>query len=304
MTQETISAKRKNDAVITVCQNNVEGKLVVEGLNRAAEKLTGYRQLELMDRSLVKVLPESIGEILTSDLDYQDTASDLASILRKIPDFHVLNRKGNEIPVSLKVFYMVSQDASKIKFEILMRDIALMQKLDELKRQIQAQEDYHSSVNGLLAESAILHNLQQIHEFFQSYVLEVSVIVIAIDELDQLTSQMDVTKDQVMAVIGKQLKSSFRTDDLVGVIGHKYLCAILFDCSADDAQKALIRVKNKIESKALIIPEAAKPVNCKVSVGYMQIAPDISPKEALDKCKGALTKAQEAGGSRIYEVVD
>ena len=302
--QKTISAKRKNDAVVTVCQNNSLGKLVVEGMNRAAERLTGYRQLELIDRQLTKIFPHEIGESVEGDLDYRDVNADLATVLRKIPDFHVLNRTGKEIPVSLKIFYMVSQDPSKLKFEILMRDMALMKKLDELKQQMEGQDDTHASIPDTLSERAIMLNLQHIHEFFKTYLLEVSVIMLAVDDVSQVTRDGDITHEYIMEGLAKHLKSAFRTDDMVGCIGHKYLCGILFDCSADDAQKALIRVKNRIESKPLLLPEIQKPVPCKVSMSYMQILPENTPQHVIEKCKHALTKAQEAGGSRICEVVD
>lgn len=301
--QKTISAKRKNDAVISVCQNNTAGKLLVEGMNRAAERLTGYRQLELIDRQLTRIFPKHIGESLESDLDYQDIHSDLANILRKIPDFHILNRQGKEIPVSFKIFYMVSQDPSKLKFELLMRDVGLMKKLEELKHHMEGQ-DTNARFSDTVSERDLMRNLEYIHHFFQEYLLEVSVMVLAVDDLEAVVAKEQLTHEQILEGVSKQLKSTFRTDDIVGTIGYTHLCAILFDCSADDAQKALMRAKNRIESKPVLLPQLQKSVSCKVSMGYMQVLPENMPQDIISRCKKALIRAQEAGGSRICEVVD
>lgn len=304
----TISAKRKNDAVITVCQNNQDRQLVIEGMNRAAEKLTGYRQLELIDKSLQKLLPEQVNDLLDGYLDYGDMGSDLATVLRRVRDFHVLNRNGEEVPVSLKVFYMLAAEGSKLKFELLMRNVTLLQKLEELKSQVaaryQGQGDIYDANTGLLKESAIIDCLNHSHRFLNDYMLEVSFGIIGIDGLDKIASKNQVTVEEILRQLGEKLGKTFRTDDIVGCLDHTYICAILFDCSAEDAQKAFARVKSMCEKNTLTVGKLNQKVPLTLSVGYMQLSKDMTAIDTIDKCKRALQKAQEVGGDRIYEVVE
>lgn len=302
-----VSSKRKNDAVIAVCQDNKAHQLKIERVNRAAEKLTGYRQLELVDKSLERLLPESINDLITSYLDYNDISSDLASVLRKVRDFHLRNRKGEEVPVTFKVFYMPDSDAHKLKYEFLMRDMTLLQKVEELKQEMAQFHDGADMIEvetGLLKERAIMEALARIQSFFNQYVVEVSVGVIGVDHLEDLASEYGTTVEEIIRQLSAKAKRIFRTDDIVGCIDHKYICGILFDCSAEDAQKAFTRVKQMVERDPLTIPGAKKPMPVKLSIGYSQIQPNQNPQHVLGKCKNALNKAQDVGGDRIYEVVE
>ncbi len=302
-----VSSKRKNDAVIAVCQDNKAHQLKIERVNRAAEKLTGYRQLELVDKSLERLLPESINDLITSYLDYNDISSDLASVLRKVRDFHLRNRKGEEVPVTFKVFYMPDSDAHKLKYEFLMRDMTLLQKVEELKQEMAQFHDGADMIEvetGLLKERVIMEALARIQSFFNQYVVEVSVGVIGVDHLEDLASEHGTTVEEIIRQLSAKAKRIFRTDDIVGCIDHKYICGILFDCSAEDAQKAFTRVKQMVERDPLTIPGAKKPMPLKLSIGYSQIQPNQDPQHVLGKCKSALNKAQDVGGDRIYEVVE
>ncbi len=301
--KETISAKRKNDAVITVCQDNLSGRVFIKSVNKAAEKITGYRQLELVDKNFDIILPEERADVLNSYIDYKDPGNDFATVLRKIADFKILNRNGQQIPVSLKIFYLVSSDANKITFELLMRDITLIHKLAELKDLVASNELYKDKNKlGLLSETAIIENLNIATTFCKDYYLEISVAMIAIDSLDDMASNYGKTAEEMVEQISTKVKKYFRTDDLVGLVDNKYICAILFDCSASDAQKALSRVKSRIDSNSVMLNNNKTDLH--ISTGYMQISANDQPKDILNKCKNAIYKAQGAGGGRIYEVVE
>ncbi len=300
---DNVSAKRKNDAVITVCQDNIANTISISSINRAAEKLTGYRQLELADKSITTILPNNIRDIVNSYVDYTDELNDLAGVLRKVSDFHVLNRKGEEIPVSLKVFYQVTNDSNKLYFELLMRDISLINNLAILKNKVALPESYSKVGATLLSEEVLLSNMQLISDFCKTYPIEISVALVAIDDAANLASMNNTSVEELVEQLAVKAKKAFRTDDIIGIVEGKYICAILFDCSASDAQKALSRVKNKIQQLSIRTENRNSPILLNISTGYMQIIPGDTPHHIIDRCKSAIMKAQDAGGSRIYEVM-
>lgn len=306
MTEDTISAKRKNDAVVKVCQDNQKKMLKIESMNRAAEKLTGYRQIELVDKALQKLLPDEVNDLIEGFIDYSDMGGDLATVLRKVRDFRVLNRNGEDIPVNLKIFYVLSEDSAKPTFELLMRNMTLLHKLEELKRQVVARQgkgDVYDANTGLLRESVIIDSLTHIRSFISNYMLEVSFGVISVDHVDKIASKYRTTVDEIMRKVGEKVAKVFRGDDIIGCTAEHFICSILFDCSTEDAQKAFNRAKSVCERQPITL-ENGTEIPVKISASYLQVNPDLSPQAILERCKHAVVKAQQSGGDRIYEAVE
>tara|TARA_B100001564_G_C20603891_1_gene654141 strand:+ start:432 stop:1352 length:921 start_codon:yes stop_codon:yes gene_type:complete len=304
--QSVVSAKRKNDAVITVSQHPDEHRLVIDQLNHAAERLTGYAQGDLVDSDLQRVLPDDINEFLESDLDFEDAGSDLASLFRRIRRFEILNRDGNQVPVSMKVFYTISEDATHPKFELLMRDVTLLEKIKELKAKVQhigAGAQSHDDTSAVLNKQGLMADLGVVCEFLQGYALEVSFVAITVDNLDDIASKHQVPADKIVRYATSQVESCLREDDIVGHLDHMQFGALLFDCSASDAHNAMSRVKKSVESRPMHLDMQDIDVPISLSMGFMQISPGSNAQGVVQACLDSMNKARGAGGNRIYEVV-
>lgn len=307
--KSAISAKRKNDAVITVCQNNIDGVVEIEGLNKAAERLTGYSSAELADKNLQMILPEHIKELLKSYLEYEEIGQDLASVLRKIPQFHILNKEEVEIPVSLKVFYVIASHSEKPQFELLMRDITLHKKMEEFKQQINDLQQDKNDIDaqtGLPSLTSFRTNLELIHSFVKEHSLEASLSIVKMDQSDvfeQQYSQQESTSilKHVYSLVGQSL----RKGDITGYLGGGNIALALFDCNAENTKVVLNRIRMIIESKSIDVPLSKgnlSGLDISISAGFMQILPDGNVEQSIQDTKQALQKALDAGGNRIYEV--
>lgn len=298
-----ISAKRKNDAVITVCQDNSAQHIIIENLNKAAEKLTGYKQEELVQKDFNYILPPAIIDDISSFLEYGD-GDDLANVLRRIRLFKILKKNGNQIPVSLKVFYVVSSEANKPFFELLMRDTTLLEKLEELKKRVidNRTDEFINKKTGLLTQKAILENLRIILDFVRNYSIESSIAVMEIDEKDKLKSSLGQRNfTELCSNIQDICTRTLRAGDFVGINDDNRMCFVLLDCNRDDVMAVLKRLDAMVTKKAITIAGQQIDSQITLSFGYTQLNKSSTPESALKIASDALQQAINNGGKRMYE---
>jgi diguanylate cyclase (GGDEF)-like protein/PAS domain S-box-containing protein len=301
---DTVSAKRKNDAVLTVRQNNADKRLEIEDANHAVEKLLGYSQEDLKAKVLEEILPDDERDVLESFLEYDEAGEDLATIFRRIRNFRMLNKSGAPVPVSLKVFYVMASDPHKPEFELLMRDITLINKLEELRAQLAQDREVNNSSDervGLPSREMVLRNLDMICQSVSEYPLEVSFAVIHIDELEKYQHTYgDAGKYRLLNAVGQIAAGTLREGDVVGYIGDGLLGMVLLDCNSTDAQSVLNRVRMIINSRQ-VMPADGVETNVTVSMGYQEVPQGTNAQQIVDHCRQAVQKSTESGGNAIYE---
>lgn len=300
----TVSAKRKGDAVINIYQDNNAKKIIIENLNPAAEKLTGYNKSELSGKDFDHVLAARVKEALHSYIEFDDAINDFASVARKIPNFQIKQKNGREIPVSLKVFYLMSENKSRLEYELLMRDITLIQRIKELKEKLAntKAEDALDAETGLLSVSSIQDSLSVAYLFIQNAPIEVSFAAISIDNLtDYAEEHGEDEAFKLVKAVGKEVELTCRDEDLVGHIGAGDIGVVLLDCSAADAQKVLERVNKNVISKPIIL-ENGEEAEAILSIAYFQLTTQHDLAHMYDTTLQKLLNIQESGGNKISQV--
>lgn len=298
---QPISAKRKNDAVVTICQNNQKKAVEILELNRAAERLTGYSADKLMQQPLALILPDDVKEQLESYVEFDTTGeADVASVLRKVLHFNIKNHQGKIVPVSMKVFYVLSEDANP-RYELLMRDVTLQNHLEELKTRFHASKE-KDETTGLASAATIEDGLSLLADAMQQSSIEATFTLMKVDNLDQLTTENDPDSEaHILKEAGKSIIAACRTEDIVGYLGNGLIAAILLDCNTEDAKVVLNRIRMKAESTP-ITTNAANPdkrTSISISIGFAEIATNSTKDTLVEHCQAALDKAQKEGGNRI-----
>ncbi|WP_246168527.1 hypothetical protein [Wolbachia endosymbiont of Ctenocephalides felis wCfeT] len=136
--EESITARRKDDAVISVCQDNEKKTLLILGLNQVASDLLKYEKESLLNRPLVDILNVRVADSIKDSLDYTEDGYDLLDILHKVIDFSLIDAKWQIIRVKVKVFRTTQFVSNKINYELLIRDISLFYKLGIFRRCLQS----------------------------------------------------------------------------------------------------------------------------------------------------------------------
>ncbi len=302
-----ISAKRKIDAVLTICQNNDSESIEITAANKAAARLTGVSPDTLKTKKLTDILPENIKETVESMVEFSsDGVRDLASVLRKMLHFCILNRNGEEIPVNLKVFYIVSENNHPC-YELLMRDVTLIKKLEELRTKSVEKHSHQpkdtDSEIGLAGIITLKENLNFISGYITgSTAIEVTFAAIKIDNLEKLTKKYgEQSAAHIMKQVGAELTKISRAEDTVALINDTTIGLILLDCNQEDAHNVLNRYRLKISNSAIAPNEAKKDSVIRVtpSIGFKEIKPQDTIESLVETTRENLKKAREEGGDKV-----
>jgi PAS domain S-box-containing protein len=297
--ETTIKAKRKGDALITLRQNNNNHQVEVINMNRAAEKLTGYSTDELVGQNIGAFLPERINESFEDYIEYDDPSYDFASIARKIPNFQVKNKRGSDISVSLKVFYLTADSSNSQEYEILMRDIRLIKKIDELKNEIAAEV----SDNTEPSLATLMHAYNTAYKFISEDPIEVTFATFGIDNYIRLSEQDEMTTTKVIKTISKTINDTCRDEDIAAYIKDGIIGVVLLDCGTDNAQDVINRVIDKISETPISLYDGSQ-FNTSMTVCYTQLKADDKPNDVFKSCVDQTLRIQEVGGNSINELFE
>lgn len=299
-----LSAKRKNDALMIVQQDNPAHTLLITQINEAVEKLTGFTASELADKPLNNIVPARIKEMLDDYVEFTDPSADFASVVRRIPNFQIVNKQGKEVPVSLKVFYLASEDIHKPEFEVLMRDITLIQRMEELKGKLQSLQKDEKMAENVAIPSAhlITAGLELCCKYVSEDPVDISIVLLAIDNYDQYTKGKPASVGaEIIRTIAGQVQQICRDEDIIGYLGGNTIGLILADCNEQNAQSVLKRVNTGIARKPLLLDNGDR-IQPTLSILYKQITPQDTATEALALLTGTLPDVQAAGGNRLHKV--
>lgn len=303
---KTASAKRKNDAVITVIQDNDSKKIEIKGANLAAEKLTGYNQNELIDLNINSILPNRIKDA-AKDIEFDDFGDDISSVFRKIPDFHIVNKSGKETPVSVKIFPTILMESPYPAYELLMRDITLIKHIEELKQRVsqaRAEGGHIDDETGLSDIEAVKEALHVVYQFVLDYGIEASFVLASVDKIGSLDKNYGYeATNEIISYVGTVAKQTCREDDVVGHLGGGNLAFVLLDCNTNDAKSVLNRFLKNLKSKSIPLL-SGQNVKATASIVAAEIGRNANLNELIDNCRMELAGLQQSGGNGVRVVTD
>lgn len=302
----SIAAKRKNDAVITVKQNNDGKSLEIAGLNPAAEKLTGYSMDDVVNSDFMMLLPVTIRDAVAGNIEFENDGNDLATVLRKVPEFKLLNKENKNVNVSLKIFYVISSETAKPEFELLMRDIRLLKKIEELKNKAHEEENVDSLQDDKQYDF-VANKITLANNYVKDENVEVTFAILKADQYESLfESDGDIITEKVDKYLIDTVQGTLRTADICSPLSDGMVGIMLFDCNGDDACGVFNRLLSKIKatsSENLALDEE-REVSLTASIGFMQLNGLEDASTTIKLCEQALEEAENNGGCQTRKAVD
>lgn len=302
-----ISAKRKIDAVLTVSQNNANKSIDITAANKAASRLTGIDVEKLEQSAFTSILPDNLKETVESLVEFDDggVGQDLATVLRKMFHFSIKKANGEIIPVSLKVFYVLSEDLNPC-YELLMRDITLIKQLESLREQSLESQSHNTHIDartGLAQSDTLKRSLDLVSTYMHgSGSIEATFVAVAIDNMSKLTHKYgDDVPSVILKQVGEALRKVCRAEDTVALIDDSTIGLVLLDCNHDDAQHVLNRYRLKLNNTA-VAPQPEKAdniINITASFGFKEVKQGDTIENLIAISKNQLAQAQEKGGDRV-----
>jgi diguanylate cyclase (GGDEF)-like protein len=281
---------RSNDAVITICQNNLNKTIKISELSSAAEELLGYRSSELVGQPLSMLLPPRIAELLTEYVEFEPDANDVGGVLSKVQSFSVLTKAAKETVFRMKLVRAQSS-SNVLYFALVLHDTLGIRKNDALRRAIQENFKGHEVIDeltGLPDKESQIKNIAVMAHYCHSGEVLSCFGIMQVDGYDKFLAtygqkEAEELLKHIAAISGKTL----RPDDVVGYINHKRIGVLLVDTQPESARMVFNRLRWQIAANPYMASDGTA-VGVSVSASFARIGGEISDKEIYSECEQAL----------------
>lgn len=305
-----INAKRRTDAIISIRQDNVARNITIQHMNGAAERLTGYTITDILNQNFSTILSPRVNQLISEDLEFSSenviAMNDFASVARKIPNFQILSKNGEVIPVSIKVFNLVGNNRNIQEYELLIRDITLISKIEELKdimRRSEGTIQEKDPDTGLMSINSIVFALDTSYAFLKQYhAIDVCFALIEISNIRKIAEQHgEPIALKLIGALGNIVKKCCRKEDIVGYMGDGIVGMVLIDCNSQGMEIVLKRIRATVSS-AKITLQGNQSIILPLSISYSQLRTDKQLPEMIDACENGLERIADKGGDGVVQV--
>lgn len=295
---------RSNDAVITICQNNTAKSIEITELNNIAEGILGYKNAELAKKPLHRILPPRIGTLLDEYVEFGHDANDVGEVLSKVQSFSVVGRDQKETGFRLKVVRTESTSGHTM-FRLVLQDRMGERKNEVLRKAIQDNFKGHEVIDpdlGLPDRASLIKDIELVGYYNSKSDMRTCFAVLQLDHYDDLFSQYG--KDSailMMKHVAAIARQNLRPDDVVGVISHHRLGAVLLDTTPETARMVSNRLRWQIAANPFALPNR-NDVGLSVSIAFSRISGRIADKTLIEDCTAALDGLSVKSANALIEV--
>lgn len=266
----------------------------IESLNRAAERVFGYEEYEVvgnrLDTLFAKYIPgvdtENLGLLLTCRGSEQLTETEVEVAAR--------HKDGTVFPLSVKISNY--EIADKMMFTAIVEDVSERKAMIENLRNMAE----HDSLTGLYNRYYFVQDLD--HLVNRSERQEESNAAVLYLDLDNFKYVNDTlghkAGDELLVQITCILQSRNRRSDLLARIGGDEFAMILYDINEEYAVNVADIFRQNIHDYKFMYQGQVVDVGC--SIGIVMVEPGSTREELLARADFSCHAAKLAGKNKIH----
>lgn len=261
-------------------------------VNQALCQLLGYQHGELVGKTFQEITHQ---DDLVKDLQLKD---ELQAGKR---DFYQMEKRyfhqsGHELWVQLNVAIVRDVQQQPLYFITQIQNITVQKNMLE-KLDIEAHRDY---LTGLNNRRAFMAKAEAELKRSRRYGHRLAVFMIDIDHFKQINdTHGHKAGDQVLQVLGKLMRDTMRTVDVVGRIGGEEFAILLPETSGELAAEVAERLRAAVETCEVVL-EAGLPLHFTISVGIVTLHDaNINLDMLLSQADQAMYQAKQQGRNRV-----
>lgn len=273
------------DAIVTIDQQQR-----ITLFNRAAERLFGYDQDEMIGQPLETLLPEPAREVHRSHVSHFALSPVRSRQMDERNLIHGRQRDGTLIPIEIAISKI--QVNGVMEFTAVIRDIADRVRLMELLQR-QAETD----------ELTSLFNRRAFTDLAQTLLppkAPLALLVIDVDHFKQVNDTHGHDRgDEVLRMMARMVTQGLRRGDIFARMGGEEFAVLLPGATVAEAEAVAEKLRRTLETQG-IDGWKGTPIPFTVSIGVTACTEadrDVWP--ALKRADTALYAAKKAGRNRV-----
>jgi diguanylate cyclase (GGDEF)-like protein len=280
---------------------------MITAMNVAAEKLTGYKREELVDRSPLTILHderELLGKVLSLDpaatlerFGFQVLTAGAALGEMEEHEWTLIRKDGARTPINLAMRAVTTDTGEVTGFVSIAFDITERRQMLDYVTHLAT----HDQLTGLAGRALLQDKTVQAVEVARRYGTKVAVFVIDLDHFKRINDSLGHSSgDQLLVEAARRLTRSVRSTDVVARVGGDEFVVVMPDItSVEDVDQC---AANLVARLAPEISIDEHQVQLTASVGVC-IFPDFATdaKHLLKRADSAMYVAKENGRNQ-YQI--
>ena len=271
--------------------------------NRGAEKLTGFKQSDVLGKRCSETVIPHINEegknICDMDCPAVKTMNDGQS---REAEIYLHHKLGHRVPVRVRIVPIRDSQKKIIGAAEILSDnfskAALKRRIKHLQ-----QQSLLDPVTQLLNRRGIEINLNSRIEEMKRYDLKFGVLFIDIDRFKLINDTYGhVTGDEVLKMVSKTLANSLRPFDILGRWGGEEFIAIIANVDDEMLSSIAERCRFLVEHSGL--PDELGSVKVTVSIGATLSRPDDDMLKLIKRADGLMYRCKEFGRNCVTSDLD
>ncbi len=281
-----LSPTPQKDAIIILSQNNAKRLVKIKELNSQAAEMLGFHPTELEGVDLQIILGKRAVEAIEDFLEYDDDATDIDSVLSRVPELRMKNKKGEEILLAMRIYRDPARDGNHWFRMILkderrqIQDRSLQSMIAENMAGVQSIDE----LSGLPDHYSAGKYLEVAQKYVNTHGLKATFAIVRIDRHNKNLAQYgEAACVELLKHVASCCKTKFRADDVVCRLSDYAIGLLLFDISPESSRVVLNRLRWFITSHRINF--GGKPnFSLTASVIFTPLRKD-ETRNLLDSCE-------------------
>ncbi len=292
-------------APFSIIETDLSG--VIQAMNGAAERLTGYKAAELVGKSAITILhepselsrkqddsvPKDVAELEGFDLLTAKAAN--GEVDER--EWTYMRRDGSTFPVHVAVTAVRDGAGSVSGFVAIASDITERKQLMTYLNHMAS----HDQLTGLPGRTLLRERIAEAIEKAMLHGRKVAVFVVDLDHFKRMNDSLGHRSgDEVLVGMAERMRQSLRRSDTLGRLGgDEFVVVMPHIANLSDVEKCAKRLVDRVSSTALV---GDLEVNLTASVGvcvYPDFAEDVD--SLLERADAAMYAAKDNGRNQ-YQI--
>ena len=267
---------------------------IIDSFNRAAEKLFGYSEEQVLDKKLDMLFTSTLFNNASLNFEYLLTPEKIPEADDRKVEINARRKDGNIFQAVIKISSYVLND--KVKFTAIVEDVSEHKAMIENLRRLAE----HDGLTGLYNRYYFMQEVEHlVDRVARQSMPTTALLYLDLDNFKYVNDTLGhIAGDELLVQITLILQKRTRRSDLLARIGGDEFAMILYDVNEEQAIEVAEMFRQNIHDFKFMYQGETVDVGC--SLGVVMVKPGTSTEDLLAWADYSCHAAKLAGKNKIH----